>query len=517
LKRLKVVLKSIIYYEEHGLMIKHNPGETMLVPARTAQEWQDKGDAIIVQTSSQAKKVVKQVEQQNQIDLSLIKIQPRQVQKSTADIQTYADKNLVEKARQFWYNNESDFMLRGNNVTREKVAIYGGPSRDFPRCQTCIESEWLSRLTQSNQFKPHSGCPTSGECEQRCEKQGDDRYTQCHQDFSFSIGCDSGLDAPRCVRVLSDRWYRNYTQKGGSHVTLNKRRALAQAAQVDVFKLSEWNSIDFSKYDFLYMNNSRTMPLLPRPNIPILMYGHDHWKGNPQETLDHYKPDFFITPFFTCWQRNMRIPENTQVELYAISASNFFTRPNLDKPKKSLDLLCIGAMSKGPTGPYGPRLILHDQIKSLSKKYKVEHSHKAQFGFAKHDQPLSATNTFLNAYSEHLGRAKFVIFAPCQGQAKDALLIKYYEVLGCGAIPIMPIIPDLAKLGIEPNIHYLPFKRVQDDMRKLALYLDQYDRHFHIAQNAVRWHQENADTLLFDRFEDIVRKLTNEKYPQRVK
>ena len=212
----------------------------------------------------------------------------------------------------------------------------------------------------------------------------------------------------------------------------------------------------------------------------------------------------------------MKIPDGTDARLYAVNASNLFTSPNLDKSQKPLDLLCIGAMSKGPTGPYGPRIDGHKQVLKLAPRFKVSHSHKAQFGFASTNEPLSDERRFLNFYSKHLGQAKFVFFGPCQGLAKEALLIKYYEVLGCGAIPIMPTVADLGLIGVEPNVHYLPFDRVANDNRRLEQWLDQYDRFYHIARNATQWHRANADSLLFDHFEDMVSAITSDQYPQRL-
>ena len=50
------------------------------------------------------------------------------------------------------------------------------------------------------------------------------------------------------------------------------------------------------------------------------------------------------------------------------------------------------------------------------------------------------------------------------------------------------------------------------DIRQL---MKDYDSYRYIAENAVKWHQENADRLLFDGFEDVVQAVTRGRYPRR--
>jgi len=551
MKMAKVLLNNWMQVEEHGEIKRYPAGTILSVNLRIAKEWEQRGDCAIIELPKPAPTFYPWEDKARRRELSQRikqarknaepppvmtpepKPQPKRQRKGRKrtvrpaptrrprvgdkpEPLTYkGTSELLQAARKYWFDNEPEFDLNDINVPRWAVDTYGGPSAQYNRCEICQRSEWLSRLSQSNQFVGHD-CHCSAQCSRQCAKQGDDRFTQCHQDFSSAFGVDPALNAPRGVYILSDRWFDNHFRPGGSHVTLNKRRGLARAGMYDVYRHSEWDTIDWKRYDWAYINNSRQVPLLSRPPIPLLMYGHDHWKGNPQQALDHYHPDILITPFPYLWSTNMNVPENTEVRLYAISASQFFTRPNLSEDKP-LDLMCIGAMSKGPTGPYGLRILLHEQIQELGGPWRVGHSHAAQFGFAHPDVPLSDEVTMLNYYSAHLGRSRFIAFAPCQGRPAGGMWIKYYEVLGCGAIPIMPTVPDLEpRLGVKPWEHYIPWEVIAGDNAALADILAHFDDHKHLAHNAVRWHRENADRLLFGGFEDAVRALTKEKYPPRL-
>lgn len=546
MKTLKVLTKGIVRLEEHGVLVTHYAGEVLALPRRLALELAGQGDVELIEQvrapappempealpmpweARERRKALEQRIEEAQakgnppfISGASGKWRKRRELRNPDPLVFQGTSELLERARAFWYNNEPAIRMGGLEVTRGEVWTYGGPSPQFNRCPTCQGSEWLSRLLQGNLFEPHGGCPTAGACEALCRKQGDERYTQVHQNHWFLSPCDPKLNAPQCVCVLNDRWYDVFFQPGGSHVTINKRRAFARAFQADMYRFSQWREIDWDRYDLLYLENSRNVPLLPRPDIPILMYGHDHWKGNPQEALDHYRPDVLLTPFPYLWKRNVRIPGptetwgGTRVELYAAGASTFFTRPNTDPARKAIDLLCIGALSKGPDGPYGPRMAFHEQVLKLPARYKVGHMHAAQFGYAHPDEPLGEARTMLNAYSERLGQARYVAFAPCQGMAEGGMWIKYYECLGSGAIPIVPEIPDLDLLGVRPGVHYIPYAEVEGNNARLAWYLDHYEEHRHIGEAAAAWHAEHADDLLFGGFERVVRSLTGKRYPAR--
>lgn len=95
--------------------------------------------------------------------------------------------------------------------------------------------------------------------------------------------------------------------------------------------------------------------------------------------------------------------------------------------------------------------------------------------------------------------------------------MKYYELLGSGAIPFLPECPDLARLGIEPGVHYIPLSEIEGDNERAVHYLDNYVHHHHIAVNAVAWHRENADSMLFDGFEKLIMEATGNRYPRRLR
>jgi len=276
--------------------------------------------------------------------------------------------------------------------------------------------------------------------------------------------------------------------------------------------------IDWSKYDFLLMFNEGAQPKFKRPDISVVLYGHDFWDtpAGYQWVIDWAQPDVFLTSYPTQWKNNYKFPAHTKMAFYPLWPSLFLTRSNLNA--KKLDLLVIGAIA---SPVYKDRLKLNNQIKSLGEKYRVEFSHKVGAtsflwnGPAKFIDP--ETNTivrYLNKWSEYLGSAKYVIF----GRMKHKILAwKYYETLGSGAIPIFPDeIPDIDRLGVRPFEHYIPLSDIENNNEKLQHYLDNYGKYKHIAENAVSWYKKNENKFLIDDFEETIRELTDYKYPKRL-
>jgi hypothetical protein len=198
-------------------------------------------------------------------------------------------------------------------------------------------------------------------------------------------------------------------------------------------------------------------------------------------------------------------------------ASNFFTRPNLSQ--KSIDLLSIGNI----TGHlYEGRRKLHSQLKSFQNQnssYKIEFSHIVGTLEPDPAKGLEYTDSqgnkirYLNKWSEYLGRAKYTVF----GKMKYPVLVgKYYETLGSGAVPIFPEVQDLKLLGVKPFEHYIPLSEIEGNNERLKYFLDNYDKFKYIAENAVKWYKENSDIMLFNRFEDLIREVTNYKFPKRL-
>ncbi len=511
-----VKLNQIKMVEVAGQMKRYPVGARLQVPKRLAYKWAQEGAAKVV--SGPRTGAVRQ-EQILQPPAPEPKPKPPLAPRHP---QFAPPSELLRDARRWWFNNNPDplpiplvpdgqaFM----QLPRSMVATHGGPDPTFNSCPTCQVAEWVSRLLQMDRFVDHR-CPSAEDCRALCSRQGKEEWTHLQQNFWFARGVDEGLNAPRCALFFQTRSYNGWWTPGGSHVTINKRRNFGRACQVDVYHLTPEVTVDWERYDFAFIHNRRQVPLIERPPVPVVMYGHDMWKGNPQETLDHYRPEILLTPFPSLWKKEMRIPAGTEVRLYAISASQFFTRPNPDPARKSLDLLCIGALSNDRF--YRPRKQLHAQILNLPPRYAVGHSHQAQHGFARADEPLDGRkNTFLNKYSETLGRARFVIFAGCSDKAAPMMLIKYYEVLGSGAVPVMPPVGDLALLGVEAGVHYVDVGKVTGDNHALARMLDRYEDYRPIAERAAEWHREQADRLLFGGFEEVVREVTGHEYPARL-
>lgn len=442
----------------------------------------------------------------------------------------------MARFREFWYNNvPGAFRVGRHSITRRQIQVYGGPSPTFSRCETCQESEWLSRVFQKN-FSPASHkCATSTACRGLCSKQGDELWTHYHQNFYHAVGIDPTLDAPKCLclfRTGSMRLYPRYFKISCDQWMINLRRQLAQACQIEVVKTLE--GMQLEDYDFLFTANdgAKFEELQRRIPIPIVMYGHDMWKGKHQEVLNTVKPEFLLTPFPTSWRKNFRIPRSTKVVFYPLSASQFFTRPDLSR-KKPIRLLVIGVASGARDGIYAPRIELSEQLVELKgqlansgKKFHIVHSHlagclrSAWDGPTRRDGKNEAIN-YLNMWSKYLGSADFVIFGGCGRDsagrsAKDMLLIKYYECLGSGAIPIVPVVPDLKRLGLKPMVHYIPLSTVWKKNERLVDILSQPQKFRHIAKAAVKWHKQNADRLLFDGFENLIQLVTKRQYPRRL-
>jgi hypothetical protein len=434
---------------------------------------------------------------------------------------------LIRAARAFWYNNESGiFSVPGSLIERWQIQQRGGPRVELDGCRTCQESEWLSRCWSENLFREHE-CPTSKRARWLCERYGKDEWSYLHQDFSFAMGCDEGLNAPRCAYIVSDQVYRWHIAQGGNHLQLNRRRGFAQAFQYDCITFSSVRSrdVDLEKYDLIFTNNRKGAEIFYLPSTaPMIAWGHDIWHANAQELLDAHRARFLLASCPESWTGNFEIPPETEVVPYYASASNFYTRPDLRKRKKKIDLLAIGSRRGGV---YAPRRKLDEQLRGLDKKrFRVEFSHRLPRRPSRNREPLSADkNRYLNFYSAHLGRARFVIFGPCGSKsanprrgkrsAADMLMPKYFECLGSGAIPIIPHVTQLDVLGLEPYRHYIPLADVWGDNKRLENILANYGKHFQIAENAVKWHKKNSDALLFDHFEDVVRRATGCKYPRR--
>ena len=422
---------------------------------------------------------------------------------------------LVQAVREFWYKNTpGDFDLDGEKITRRDIFTYGGPNQKLS-CSICQKSEWLSRARQRNLFIPHS-CRQARGCEILCARQGDELWTHFHQNFNFSFGCDPDLPAPRCLYV-DQKPERNFLNPHCDTWAALTLRRLSYSCQVDIVKRPA--KINWQNYDFLFTVNGGSNFKFPRPPIPVVLYGHDFWpleNKNFQWMIDWIKPDIFLSACIGPWRENYKFPYHTKLVFYPFFDSLFFARPNLGK--KERDLLVIGA--KTSSAMYGQRIVLNKQISKLTDQYWIEFSQLDGAGNVFREGPVfrqdarsGANIRFLNKWSEYLGLSNFVIF----GRMKYPVLVaKYYEVLGSGAIPVFPEVPDFKYLGIKPFEHYIPLSEVEGNNRKLAYFLDNYEKYKGIAKNAVNWYKENSDRMIFNDFENMVRDITGYHFPKRL-
>ena len=414
--------------------------------------------------------------------------------------------NLLSAVREFWYNNTPGEF---NGVSRSEIHTYGGPNPKF-KCAICQESEWMSRVTQTNLYTNHK-CPTSNTCQLHCKRQGDELWTNLHQNFWYVGGCDPKLNAPKILLIHCPRGHKYINTYNCDHSTKVFLRRMAQACQFDM--VTEQNkNIDWSMYDGAMFFTTGQVPKIKTP-VPVIAYAHDLWKHHEirQDMIDFYQPDILLTPYPTPWRAHYKLPKKTEVIFHPISASQFFTRPNLNR-KKPFDLIVAGSMGHNI---YEPRLTLDRQIKQLSG-YKIKYSHHPGSKRAYTEGPISSGDVhYMNKWSEFLGSGKFVIFGPIALEPQ-AVFHKHYECMGSGAIPIIPEAPDLRLLGVEPMVHYIPVQEVMGNNKRLTEILGSFEDLRYVAKNAVKWHEQNADRMLFDGFEDVVQKLTGYRYPRRL-
>lgn len=423
--------------------------------------------------------------------------------------------SLLSAVRKFWYNNTPGVFRVGDyQITRKEIQTYGGPAPELYDCDVCQVSEWVSRTRQMLLYTSHS-CATSGRCKYLCKRQDRERWTHYHQNFWFSVGVNPNLHAPKGILIAQPAGKQRYLSAHCcDHSIINLRRMFTQACQIEV--VSTPMEIDWSRYDFAYIVNAGKKPFLSsRPTIPTILYGHDHWKRHAdyQMVISRLQPDYFLTPYPQSWKALYQFPAHTKIRFQCLSPSNFFARPNLGR--KKIDLLVIGSTTDDI---YSPRKELNQQIKALGNQFHIQFHNTVGWYAATYNGPVSNTNAkinYLNAWSTQIATARYVIFGPIRAPMQ-VLFAKYYECVGSGAIPIMPYAPQLDVLGIEPMVHYIPLKEVWNKPDRLAWYLRHYQQFRTIAHNAVEWYQRNADRLLFDRFEDVIREVTKWEYPKRL-
>ncbi len=423
---------------------------------------------------------------------------------------------LMKEAREFWFENGRDiFSLNSHQINKKEMFLHGGPSLQFS-CDICQQSEWLSRVKQKNLFTSHSSCLTTEECEVLCQRQGNDLWKHYHQNFDFALGVDDALPTPKGIYVLFGPISQFFALRLEPMERV-LRWQLALNCQLDLatFPLG----IDWSKYDFVFMYLPGVIPKFKRPSIPIILFTHDFWREPEasQWVFDWLGPDVILTSCPAQWKENFRIGERSKVVFHPMFASNFFTRPSLSK--KSIDLLVIG----NAIGPlYKGRVMLGKQIKKFQTQYpnfNIEFSQITGTFSPDPEKGLEYKDSqgnkirYLNKWSEYLGSAKYVVF----GRMKyPALVGKYYETLGSGAIPIFPEVPDLKLLGVKAFEHYIPLSEIDGNNERLNYFLDNYEKFKYIAENAVKWYKENSDKMLFENFENMVREITNYKFSKRL-
>jgi hypothetical protein len=486
---MRVKLKSAQNIEVRGMMKTCRPGQIVDVGKQLAMQWLRDGLAD---------------------PLDGAPVPPKPLHRPNPDYMKHPSQ-LLRTMRRFWFNNvEGTFDVAGRPVERHEIQLHGGPNPEYNKCPTCQRVEWLSRLDQCNRYETHRKCDTANRCSMVCSRQGDGRWTHFHQDFKFAVGVDPELNAPKCAMIQPPKGKTFLWSHSCDQGTLVFWRQFAQECQFDVY---DYEPIDGSKYDFVYIVNGGHY-VDPTPALPTIMYCHDLWKYREvrQAIVETVKPDIVWSPFLSSWRTWYKFTDKTRFVFRPIPASMYYTRSNLDDEKKDLDLLCVGHYG---SDIYEPRRRLAQQLGILAGRWRVRFHHPGGASRARHkDEVNSGKMPYLNAWSSFLGTARYVVFGGIV-QDPQPVFYKYYEVLGSGAIPIMPNAPDLALIGVEPWAHFIPVDEVRENNERMIHFLDNYDQYRHIAENAVRWHDENADRLLFDGFADLVQDITGGAYPRR--
>jgi len=489
---MRVKLTARKNLEVQGVRKTYPAGQIIDIGKGSAREWIARGEAVAVGVK---KKV--------------IRIPPMRDEHPSAAIHDF---------RNYWYSgNGGNYSIASPNIVCSYSRAWerGGPDPIFNGCKICQNAEWASRLTGCDAFPSGHTCSTSEFAREHCIHQGED-YPHLGQNYLFAAFTDDETPAPKCLMAHSIKGVKHLWSYSADQGRIAWARQFAIACQYDLFGVGvEVQPKEAECYDFIftYCTGSNYNPFPRSDTVPLLMYGHDLWKGreNRQAMIDDLEPDIFWTPYPSSWKAHYSFSKKTQIVFRPIPAGTFLTRPNLDEEKKKFDLLVIGA-----TGNliYQPRKDLTDQILKIAKKpFRIHIHNSAGASRSRHTGSIRAgSRPFITAWSEFLGSSRYVIF---DGIAEEPqpIFFKYYETLGSGAVPIFPNAPDLALLGIKPWKHFIPVEEYRNNNEGLLKLLG--EDHSDIARNAVAWYFENADTMLYDWLEDMIHEMIEDNPYQK--
>lgn len=414
------------------------------------------------------------------------------------------ESGLVEGARRFWFSSEKPeiFEIEGEKISRKDIFERGGPDRRI-QCQVCQRIEWLSRVKKKNLFSAH-GCAEEAKTRGLCESQEDDRSAHLHQNFNFALGISEDIHIPKCISIATDYIFDRLQRRNLDTWSLVWQRILANSCQYDLVKNPK--GVDWKKYDIaLFFDPDKISVRFERPRLPIIMFGHDFW--DPEEyhqwIINWLKPDVLATVYPYEWKTRFRFPKKTEIFFTPFFDTTFFARPNLSD--KKYDLVAAGPIDRSFDDD---RKELDKDLRSLPEKYTVEFKYASSSGIQRMERPDPSLNA-LNKWSETLGEARFAVFG---GMKYKILVQKYFEVLGSGAVPILPEVPDIELLGIKPFVHYLPLGEKEGRRERLIGYLENYEKYKHIAEKAVAWYKTNSDKMTFSDFAGLILRMTKNKY-----
>lgn len=414
---------------------------------------------------------------------------------------------LIESVRYAWFHKKPSLHVSVSGVveftvTRQLLWDYGGPKR-YTVCEACQAMEWRSRLNRRNLFQKHACAypkALKGTVE-LCRRAGDPDWSSTLKNYDFTIGTTKDLPGLRGLLVWtgnSDLMVDPKADRG----CIDFRQRLAPF-QVDILNCNKVKLIE--EYDFIFEQCHVHGPIYPRKKTgpKILLYCHDHHKHIPQrQKMLNAQPHAILTAYPTIWEKYYKVHRNTKVVFTPFVQGTFFARPSIAYSKRKLDVLAIGAAGGNI---YPERAAIAQIIKGVGDRRWKAHTR------SHHSIPFRAGNNvaggglLLERWSELLTTSKIVLFGPDRW---GYLVRKYTEILASGSLMVCSRIPDLDRLGLKPNIHYVPLQRPLDQklVPMLQNILLQWPKYEKIARAGLEWHKRNSDDWLFSKFEkEIVR------------
>jgi len=255
---MRVKLTARKNLEVQGVRKTYPAGQIIDIGKGSAKEWIARGEAVAVGVK---KKV--------------IRIPPMRDEHPSAAIHDF---------RNYWYSgNGGNYSIASPNIVCSYSRAWerGGPDPIFNGCKICQNAEWASRLTGCDAFPSGHTCSTSEFAREHCIHQGED-YPHLGQNYLFAAFTDDKIPAPKCLMAHSIKGVKHLWSYSADQGRIAWARQFAIACQYDLFGVGvEVQPKEAECYDFIftYCTGSNYNPFPRSDTVPLLMYGHDLWKG----------------------------------------------------------------------------------------------------------------------------------------------------------------------------------------------------------------------------------------------